>query len=412
VPTPRHPVRPSVLVAYAAFVQVGLQASAGGVLLPSQIADYGVGRAAIGVCFLTFAAGFIFASFSSGAALSRFGIRFTLVAGAVAVVLAGIGVAARPPFVVFVALQSVVGYGTGLLESALNAHIASLDGATTLLNRLHAFFGVGALAGPLLAAWMLRAVSWPVVWLTLALLCVPLIVGFLATYPARAVVKAPSARQAPSTHQAPSARQGLLAEALRQPAVLLAAVFLSVYVGLEQSMGNWGYSLLTGTRGLSPLVAGYAASGFWLGLTAGRFLIGPIATRAGRTGAEMTFACLGGVAAMVALVWFVPTTVTAFCGLVLLGAFLGPVFPTTMALASSWTRPHLVPTSIGIVNGFSVVGGALIPWLAGAVAQGLGIWTLLPFCLVLALLQLAVWWMITSRPVVVETADEASPGLG
>jgi fucose permease len=225
-------------------------------------------------------------------------------------------------------------------------------------------------------------------------------VGFLVTYPARTVLKTSSSRQ------------GLLAEALRQPAVLLAAVFLSVYVGLEQSMGNWGYSLLTGTRGLSPLVAGYAASGFWLGLTAGRFLIGPIATRAGRTGAEMTFACLGGVAAMVALVWFVPTTVTAFCGLVLLGAFLGPVFPTTMALASSWTRHHLVPTSIGIVNGFSVVGGALIPWLAGAVAQGLGIWTLLPFCLVLALLQLAVWWMITSRPVVVETADEASPGLG
>jgi fucose permease len=393
-------VRPSVLVAYAAFVQVGLEASAGGVLLPAQITDYGVGRAAIGVCFLTFAAGFILASFSSGAALSRFGIRFTLVAGAVAVVLAGIGVAARPPFVVFVALQPVVGYGTGLVESALNAHIASLDEATTLLNRLHAFFGVGALAGPLLTAWMLRSVSWPIVWLVLALLCVPLIVGFLVTYPTRAVVKVPSARQ------------GLLAEALRQPAVLLAAVFLSVYVGLEQSMGNWGYSLLVGTRGLSPLVAGYAASGFWLGLTAGRFLIGPIAMRAGRTGAEMTFACLGGVAAMVALVWFVPTTVTAFCGLVLLGAFLGPVFPTTMALASTWTRPHLVPTSIGIVNGFSVVGGALIPWLAGAVAQGLGIWTLLPFCLVLALMQLAMWWMITSRPAVVETADEASPGVG
>ena len=71
MPTPRHPVRPSVLVAYAAFVQVGLAASAGGVLLPAQIADYGVGRAAIGVCFFTFAAGFILSSFSSGAAACR-----------------------------------------------------------------------------------------------------------------------------------------------------------------------------------------------------------------------------------------------------------------------------------------------------------------------------------------------------
>jgi fucose permease len=395
LPTPRQRCAPSVAFAYAAFIQVGLSAGAGGVLLPAQIADYRVGRAAIGVCFFTFAAGFILASFSSGAALARFGIRFTLVAGAGAVLVGGLGVAARPPFVVFLALQTVIGYGCGLLESALNAHIASLDGATTLLNRLHAFFGVGALAGPLLAAWMLGAVAWPIVWLVLSLLCVPLIVGFFVTYPARTVLKASSGRQ------------GLLVEALRQPAVLLAAVFLSVYVGLEQSVGNWGYSLLVGTRGLSPLVAGYAASGFWLGLTAGRFLIGPIAARTGRTGAETTFACLGGVAAMVALVWWVPTTVTAFCGLVLLGAFLGPVFPTTMALASTWTRTHLVPTSIGIVNGFSVVGGALIPWLAGAVAQGFGIWTLLPFCLVLALLQLAVWRLITSRPAVVETTGEA-----
>jgi fucose permease len=393
-------MRPSVAFAYAAFVQVGLSAGAGGVLLPAQISDYGVGPAAIGVCFFTFAAGFILASFSSGAALARFGTRFTLVAGAGAILLAGLGLAARPPFVVFVALQPVIGYGSGLLESALNTHLAGLPGATTLLNRLHAFFGVGALAGPLLAAWMLGFATWPRVWLVLGLLCAPLMAGFFVTYPARAVVR-------PS-----SGRQGLLAEALRQPAIVLAAVFLSVYVGLEQSVGNWGYSLLVGTRGLSPLVAGYAASGFWLGLTAGRFLIGPIAARTGRTGAELTFACLGGVAAMTMMIWLVPTTVTAFCGLVLLGAFLGPVFPTTMALAPTWTRTRLVPTAIGIVNGFSVVGGALIPWLAGAFAQGLGIWTLLPLCLVLALLQLAVWWMITSRPAVVETADEASPGVG
>src|SRR5262249_49811284 len=155
----------------------------------------------------TFAAGFILASFSAGAALSRFGIRFTLVAGAVAVVVGGLGVAARPAFVVFLALQSVVGYGTGLLEAALNAYIASPASAATLLNLLHAFFGVGALGGPLLAAWMLGAVSWPTVWLVLALLCVPLAVGFAVTYPARAVSRPPSA-----------GRQGLLVEALRQPA--------------------------------------------------------------------------------------------------------------------------------------------------------------------------------------------------
>ena len=210
-------------------------------------------------------------------------------------------------------------------------------------------------------------------------------------------------------------RRGLLADALRQPAVVLAAVFLAVYVGLEQSLGNWGFSLLTGTRGMSPIVAGYAISGLWLGLTVGRLLIGPIAARTRRTPTELAFACLGGVVAVTALVWLVPTTVTALCGFVLLGACLGPLFPTTMALTPSLTQTRLVPTAIGIGNGVSVVGGALIPWLAGAAAQGLGIWTLLPLCFVLSLIALGVWWMVTLRmaPVVDGGVGQpARPGTG
>src|SRR5690606_31079937 len=82
--------------------------------------------------------------------------------------------------------QVVLGYGTGLLESALNAYLAKLPSAAILLNRLHAFFGVGALLGPLLAAWMLGFAPWTAVWLTLTGVCLLLIVGFLAVYPQRA----------------------------------------------------------------------------------------------------------------------------------------------------------------------------------------------------------------------------------
>lgn len=394
--------QPSVAIAYAAFAQIGLTAGVTGVLLPAQIADYGVGSAAIGVCFFTFAAGFILASFSAGGAFARFGVRFTLVAGAGGFLLAGLGLAARPPFAVFVALQVVLGYGTGQMESGLNAHLAALPRSTTLLNRLHAFFGLGALAGPLLAAWMLGAVAWPRVWLVLASLCLPLIIGFATSYPART-------RPDTTAPADPPGRRGLLADALRQPAVVLAAAFLAVYVGLEQSVGNWGFSLLVGTRGMSPLVAGYAVSGFWLGLTAGRLLIGPIAARTRRTATELAFACLGGVVAMTVLLWLLPASVAAICGLVLLGACLGPVFPTTMALTPSLTQARLVPTAIGIANGFSVVGGALIPWFAGAVAQGLGIWTLLPFFVVLSLMALGVWWMLTLRVAPVLDARVGQP---
>jgi len=149
------PVRRAVLVSYAAFVLVGLSAGVSGVLLPSQMVTYGVGRSAIGISFFTSSAGFVLAGVTAGALIGRLGTRTALAVGGAAYALAGLYLASRPPFGMFLLVQLVAGYGTGVLESVLNVYLAARPGATTLLNRLHAFFGVGALLGPALAAWIL-----------------------------------------------------------------------------------------------------------------------------------------------------------------------------------------------------------------------------------------------------------------
>ena len=170
-------VRPPVLVSYAAFVLAGISAGVSGVLLPSQMAGYGVDRATIGITFFTSSAGFVLGGISTGALTGRAGVRIALTAGGGAYVLAGLYLATRPPFAAFVLAQLVTGYGTGVLESALNVYLAALPGAATLLNRLHAFFGAGALLGPALAAWIVGFASWTVVWLVLAAAYVPISCG-------------------------------------------------------------------------------------------------------------------------------------------------------------------------------------------------------------------------------------------
>jgi fucose permease len=189
------------------------------------------------------------------------------------------------------------------------------------------------------------------------------------------------------------ASRGLLAAAVREPAVVLVAVFLAVYVGLEISVGNWGFSFLVDARSQSRLLAGYALSGYWLGLTAGRFAISPAAARAGLSEVGVSFLCLAGVLAACGLVRLSPGPVAA-AGFALLGFFLGPLFPTAMAITPRLAEARIVPTAIGLINGVSVIGGSVLPWLAGALSQSAGTSTLIPFCAALAALLLLLWWRL------------------
>ncbi|HEU5355861.1 MAG TPA: MFS transporter [Actinocrinis sp.] len=374
--------RQAVAAAYGAFVLIGVFAGIGGVILPAQMADYGVDRTKIGITFFVFSAGFFLAGSTAGALVQRFGTRVTLVGGTALFTAMSLYTAVRPPFLALLLLQAPLGYGIGILESVFNAYVAQLPRASNRVNRLHAFFGVGALLGPLLAAWMLRSWAWTSVYLVVTVLLVPLVVFVLLVFPK------------PGVAVAETVHRGLLTDTVRERAVLLGALFLAVYVGLEISVGDWGFSLLVDGRGQSQLLAGYAVSGYWLGLTVGRFVISPAASRIGLGEVAMTFGCLFGIVAATCLVWSASQPALADGGFALLGFFLGPIFPTTMAVTPRLTHERLVPTAIGFINGISVVGGCVLPWLAGTITQAEGVSTLVPFCVVLAALLVLIWWRL------------------
>jgi fucose permease len=375
----------SVAAAYAAFVMVGVSGGVSGVLLPAQMSDYGVDRATIGITFFVFSAGFFLAGSNAGMLIHRLGTRNTLAVGVLTFAVADFITADRPAFIAFVLVQAPLGYGFGMIESVLNTYLTHLPQPTRRINRLHAFFGVGALLGPAFAAWMLRRLHWTSVPLVLGLLALALLVMVLLIFPK------------PEVSVTESTGAGSFGETVRERAVMFGALFLAVYVGLEVGVGTWGFSFLVDGRGQSPLLAGYALSGYWLGLTAGRFLINPAASSAGVAEGATTYACLVGVLAAGGLAWLASAPAVVDSGLVLLGFFLGPIFPTTMAITPSLTAQRLVPSAIGVINGFSVTGGSLFPWLAGVIAQSEGISTLLPVSMALGVALLFIGVPIARR---------------
>jgi fucose permease len=406
--------RPSVLLAYATFVLIGIYSGSGGVLLVAQMSSYGVDRATIGVMFFTGSAGFVLAGFNNGALIQRLGFRMALVIGSAAFGIVSLYLGTRPPFVPFLLVQLILGYGCGVLESALNAYLAALPDARAQLNLLHAFFGVGALIGPVLAAWIVSMVSWTVVWLVMAAMCLPIAIGFWLLYPNRPAdpgwqpdAPSESAESAGLLQEPPAVSpRGLLGAVLRERGVLLGALFLAVYVGLEIGMGNWGFSYLVQARDLSRSLASYSVSGYWLGLTVGRFVISPIAARIGASTGAMVYTCLIGVIAATVLAWLSPSAVLASAALLLLGFFLGPIFPTTMAIVPQLTEERLGPAAIGVLNAGAIVGGSALPWLVGVISQATGIWALLPFTLALGALQFVAWQPLARRIRTPRVADE------
>jgi fucose permease len=401
--------RARLVVAFAGFILIGISAGVFGVLLPSQMADYQIDKVVIGLQFLTFSSGYLLSGIANGWLIRRLGARIQLSLGAAVFVVTALGIGLRPSFGVYLAATVVFGFGTGILDAGLNAFVSSLPGHTALLNYLHAFFGVGALIGPQVGALLLHAGRpWPDAYLLTGLLATPILIGLATLYPSRLP-------PAPDAHAAP------LAAALRSRAVWLGGAFLCLYVGIEVTVGNWGFSLLTQQRGAGTVLAGLVVSGYWFGLTLGRFVINAATSRAGIGVAGMMFTCLAGLTVAITLTWWVPDAVVGAIGFALMGFFLGPVFPTTIAVQPRLVPSQLVPTAVGLLVGASVIGGAGLPWLAGALAQGLGLGSLLPYTLILTLVLVAGWWLIARRmttgsgPDVVPAPELASiprPALG
>lgn len=368
-----------LILAYGAFILIGANDGAVGVLLPSFQQYYAVDKATISLLFLAGTTGYLCAAFSTGLLVERLGQRRFLLLG-VGLFLGGAAVfSSEPPFVGIIVLLVAMGFGVAIIDAGLNAYIAALPDNTALLNYLHAFYGLGALIGPLVAAGILAlAWGWNAVYLVWVAISTVLLVGLAVVF-----------RGSPPHVREAGGGAGLFMQTLRLRVVGLAAGFLLVYVGAEVSLGQWSYSLLTEERGEATLSAGWMVSGYWMGLTVGRVVLGRVAARLGNR--RLIQWCLAGVVAGVGIVWLEPGSLGAAVGLWLAGFSLGPIFPTTIAMLSDLVPARLLAGAVGFVASAGSIGAALFPWIAGNLAEGIGLWMLLPYVMVLTVAMLLLW---------------------
>ncbi len=389
---PREPSSfPLVGLAFFGFVLIGTMGGASGVLLPSQIAYYHVSTSTIGLLFFTFSTGYVLSAGSTGFLIQKLGQHWYLTLGTALYMVSTFAFSLKPPFLLALVTNLFLGFGTGLIDTGFNALISSLPRRTQLLNYLHAFYGMGALLGPLIASTFL-SIHWQwntvySVWCGLSLLQLISCLALLHTQ-----TFSVSIHQIEHHHSRNS-----LGAVLKIGPVWLAVLFLFLYVGVETSVGNWSYSFLLEDRHQATLQAGWIVSVYWLGLTLGRFLVNPIAERFQMSVEAVVYCSLIGTGIGGLLIWLLPGGLAATLGICLIGFFLGPLFASTIVVIPRLVPSSLVPSTIGLLLATSVIGGAFFPWLVGTLAQYVGIWMLLPSILTLTILMCVNWWTMMKK---------------
>jgi fucose permease len=363
-----------LILAYFAFISLGLPDGLLGVAWPSIAGDFRVATEAVGLLLIASTTGYFISSVAAGFTIARVGVGWLLAFSTAAASAALAGYAFSPAYAVMVPFALLAGFGGGAIDSGLNAYAAGAFGAKHM-NWLHAFFGLGVAIGPLIMTAVISGgLSWRWGYGIVASAQACLALAFFLTV--RRWVRHGEVNQPPHAPAAPAALAPVgdtvatavvvktatkvsTRETLAIPAVWFGVLAFAVYVAVEAGAGLWAFLLLTEARGVSAAVAGLCVSLYWGMLFVGRVVQGVASERFNPT--KILIGSLFGMAAGSLLVALpLHAGVTVF-GLAVIGFAAAPVFPLlTLTTAERVGQAHADRT-IGMQIGAAGLGGSLIP---------------------------------------------------
>ena len=373
-----------ISTAFVGFLLIGMASGAWGVLLPNVSAYYHVGRSVVGLLFFASATGYVLSALGTSLLTAKLGQRWYLVTGTVLLLLCCVSFSLKPPFMLALLIRLFQGMAGAMIETGFNVLLVALPNNTALLNTLHAFGGVGTLAGPLIASTLLAfGWGWNTAFLAWALLALLLLVGLLTLF-------LRSFNGIGNVEQREKKERSLLI-VLKIPTIWFTTLFLLFYVGVEVSLGDWGYTFLTEHRGANVELAGGIMSGYWLGSILGRFILNFLIRRVHLSLSGQMSTCMIGIIFGLLMIWFIPNVIACAAAFFVVGTFLGPIYPSTVALLPDIVKGSLIESAMGFLLSMGILGGALFPWAAGTLAQYRGIGALAPYALSLTVVMLALW---------------------
>ncbi|MFL7891437.1 MAG: MFS transporter [Anaerolineales bacterium] len=385
-----------LVLAYLAFVVLGLPVSLIGVAWPTLRAELSLPLDALGLLLVSTTIGYLTSSFIIARLISRYGIGSLLISSSLLSAVALIGYTILPSWTVIIVMGAISGFGSGVIDAGLNTYLAA-EYDESQMQWLHASFGFGATLSPLLmTASLVLFASWRPAYIFLGTLFAVMAILFFLTLNAWKRPKHLSTE----INESEDTPRGLmdyntpLWETLLRIVTWISILMFMIYTGAEFTLGNWTYTLFTEGRGVSPELAGLWAGGFWATFTLGRVFAAIYAHRIRLNvmmyGA-MVLALVGSV-----LFWWNPVAIVGVGGVFVVGFAMAPVFPGLVSSTGQRVGKRHAGNTIGIQISAAGLGGALLPALAGVLAARISL-EIIPVVLSVSLIGVLILFLLSVR---------------
>lgn len=344
-----------LFIVFCAFISIGFPDAVLGVAWPEIRLDFGRSRADIAIVLLFNSIGYFSSGATAGTILARLGVGKTLAFSTLLVAAGLTGYALAPGFWAMPFIAVCVGFGSGAVDAGLNFYAAEMY-SNKVMNWLHAFFGIGAMIGPFIMAGTLGAdASWRWGYAIVAMVTMVLAIIFVLRMHSWEEV------QAHDEHSQLPARR-----VLRMPLVWLQIGLFFAMVGIEASVGVWTATLLIERFGESAASAGLWAGLYWGAVALGRIVIPVLFARVPTARVIQA----GAITMLVAALLLVPDSAwTMKVGVVLFGLGNAPMFPNLMTLTPHRYGREVAIHTIGFQVSAATAAVAIIPGLAGVIAE-------------------------------------------
>lgn len=353
-----------LIVIYFVFISLGLPDGVLGGAWPAIQLDLKLQIELGGLIAAVVTSMTILSSLATATLMKKFGVGLLLTISTTLTATALIGYSQVSSLEWLLIIAVPLGLGAGAIDSALNNYVANHYHACHM-NWLHAFWGVGAMIGPVIfSAALVASGDWHSGFAILGWIQSGIVVLLLLSLPLW-----PWVRQRKQTHDTEHAdlEDSKFWQLLKERAIQYTIVVFLFYAGIEAGIGFWVATYLVNIQSVTIETAALWTGLYYAAITVGRVLTGFISFKVSSKQIIRYGLILSFIGILLLVLNIAP--LVSVIGISLIGLGFAPVYPSLIHATPERFGSKISPKVISLQMTGGYFGAILIPSTIGFISS-------------------------------------------